>query len=226
MTAPMFSMSFYDQPGGRTYYGNIANSNIAIIVPTGYVPSGKVIIHFHGLRVASWDADKPGKPKGFGTIDFFEFHKYLRPDTLMVCPVAAKQGYSLAKSHSSVRQLIPMLNVISQTTKESYTDVTLSGHSAAGTVLKSLLEGGTGALPVKRCWLFDCTYSRDVSPYTEWLSKPGRILRSVARKNDMVLAHSLDIVAGSGSTANIRASQEKDHWLLVKKYFPIFLDAP
>jgi hypothetical protein len=202
-----------------------------IIEPKNYIPSGKVIWHYHGLRRASWDIDKDDTPNGFGTISYFKFEDYLPQDTLMVCPVGRITNYSLENTFGSVKQVIPILNEISKYTKETYLQVTISGHSAGGRCVRSILNGGTGMLPVNRAFLFDALYMTEdvdsvktlLQPYNIWINKKAdRSLFSVAREDNDLYARQKQIKSTVGKCVTL-LSEEPDHWKLVKKYFPIFL---
>lgn len=227
-----FNFGFSYQIVGQSYYHfpKLKMKPFVVIEPKDYIPSGKLVFHYHGLRNASWDADKGG-PTGFGTINYFRFENYLPQDTLMVCPIGRTSSYTLENTFGSVTQVIPVLNEISKITKETYSQVTVSGHSAGGRCVRSILNGGTGMLPVNRVFLFDALYKTKgidsvkslLQPYNVWINqRANRSLFSVARKDNDLYARQEQIKSTVGKCVTL-LSEEPDHWKLVKKYFPIFL---
>jgi len=226
-----FGYSFKQVGAAYYHFPKLIYKPFVIIEPVGYIPSGKCLLHFHGLRIASWD-NPPGEMlPGMGTVSYFKFEDYLPQDTLMICPIGRSTTYSLENTFGHVSQIIPVLNEITKITKETYLQVTVSGHSAGGRCVRSILNGGTGMLPVNRAFLFDALYITSgidsvkslVAPYNDWINKKSdRSLFSVARENGNLYKRQKQIKSTVGKCVTM-LSEEPDHWKLVRKYFPIFL---
>jgi len=205
-----------------SYYTKIRNHLVGVVVPKNYLPSGQVIIHFHGLRSQSWDA----RPDG--TIGYFKFGEKLPKNVLMVCPIGDISDYTLARDYYSVSVLIPLLADIAKITGDNnFTDVALSAHSAGGRVIPPLLHHGTGKLPVSKVFLFDATYGFNGDPrfgipdYNAWLLNPNHRLWCVSQEGTPNETRADKITKAKNSEIY---STELSHWNLVRdKFFGDFI---
>jgi len=236
---PPYRISFGKDPftvdGGFWYFINLTSLDVGgratrfhphcVIFPPNYQPSAapRLIVHFHGLRIAEWDAKPKARniPDGFGTLTHFKFASSLPRDTAMLCPIGRPPpyAYTMQSTHGSSEQTRAFINQLSAITGVRYQDITISGHSAGGRIAHQMLGGGnTGRLLVTRVCLFDAMYNDNVTPYNQWLSKPGREIRVVGRKNDNIWHHSNALQATGGAKLVRRLSEVSDHWEVVNKY--------
>jgi len=183
---------------------------VAVVTPEPFIASGKCDLHFHGLRIASWDKTKRG------TIDHFHFENLIPADTALIAPVASDGSYDLPKAYGTGFQAT--LKAVKSKTGIKCDRVTVSAHSAGGRVALALVLSSPKTF--ERLILLDATYSSNVAPFTAWLkSDSSRKLYSAARKNDGVYANASRI---NGATQNA-VSSTQNHWDVVTVYLPRFL---
>jgi len=209
-------------------YINVNSKLVSVIVPRNYISSGKCMIHFHGLRVASWDRTASG------TIQYFKFVDSLymeAPDTLMIAPVGSygSSNYSLQRDYGELTQNLKLLDGVDARTDETCASIIVSGHSAAYRPITQLL-GNANNYPsnrfskmLKNVFLFDALYSSSVSGYSKWIgSSTEHYAWNVSPSGSSTRPNSLKI-AKSARYTNVLSSIS-NHWNLVRdRYFAEFL---
>lgn len=198
----------YGSQAGTSYFNLASGRTIAVITPVAFKPSGKCVVHFHGLRIASWDKTKKG------TIDHFGFEKLLPADMFLIAPIANDGVYDLPKAYGSGFQ--DTLKAVAKATGISCSKITTSFHSAGGRV--ALLLAQNAPKTFERMVLLDATYSSNIQPFTAWLvGDASRKLYAASRKNDGVFAHASAI---KGKNFTNVLSETSNHWDVVNRYLP------
>lgn len=199
-------------------YQKLNNKTICIIRPDNYVPSGQLIVHFHGLLFRAEELKPYGVAEGYG---FSEALTDIACDTCMVIPIGTwgRGTYSLPKDYSTVKGFNSLVDFIKEFTGESFSDISLSGHSAAYRVLTPLVQ--MQDLEFQRIFMFDLLYVNLVSPFTQWLLRnKTKYIYNVSRRGEGTDGNS-DKITGH-NYFNTR-SKISDHWQLVNFYFREFL---
>lgn len=210
-------------------YQEITNRGrtVVLLKPDNYIPSGKLLIHFHGWLFRSHELKRGSDPDAgdpVGVTKEYEFEKTLTEvasDTAMIIPIGlfGKGAYSLTRDYASLKGFTNLVNLVSETIGERFSELTLSGHSAAYNVLTPLVQFQD--LNIARVFSFDSLYSSYVSPFTRWLS--------------LDRSHYFYNAAIQGTSPNTNASKItgehyynvpsiiNDHWGVPKYYMKEFL---
>jgi len=205
---------FTESPRGYYCY----TPDVCVVLPRTYTSSSSQIIHFHGLRIGSWDSTAKGTVEHFKLLTLM----YEDPKRLLVVPLGGKV-YDLDQRYGSADGFIALMERIHALTGESCSDLILSAHSAGYRPVTGILQSRATPVQMRRICLYDALYSSGtINPLNRWLADPKHSCYNIAPMSSSTYAASTQVKHPRYKLETDTHGQ--DHWGLVSQYWRQFTD--